>query len=200
MPDPITTQLINTAWNDIEDAVTSGLAIAAPYRVPRPALETVAVVATEKINATNGRHASGQAPDAPPHVRVEPGDAFDIMHHYDLSYHELYAPDTEAIRSGPPRPANSNRTWRCESTKVGEVRSLPDRPSRTGPTLTAGDNAGAWCSARPSPTSGRDRPQRTVKVDIKSENGIQAMVYRVAGGPYARRPRGLSLSWTPLDH
>jgi hypothetical protein len=40
----------------------------------------------------------------------------------------------------------------------------------------------------------------TVKVDIKPENGIQALVFRIAGGPYVRRPAPLSLGWTPVAH
>ena len=207
MPDPITAQLINNAWKDIEDAVTSGLAMAGPYGVPCPALETVAVVATEKLSdVKNWRHA--QAPDAPPRVRVEksePGDAFDIMHHFDLSYHELYAPDTEAIKKWATRARQFELSLVLREYAVRAVR----RPFEAGELYRADPDG--WGQRRCvvfSSAGGGTIPdkweqadlERTVKVDIKPENGIHALVFRIAGGPYVRRPAGLSLSWTPVDH
>src|SRR5580700_8861223 len=103
MPDPITTQLINGVWDAINDAVTSGLAMTVPYDVPRPSLDTVAVVSAEKIKATGGWECI-EHPDAPTHipsahVRVEQsGAAFDVMHHYELGYHDLQAMDSDKIK------------------------------------------------------------------------------------------------------
>ena len=70
MPDSITAQLINAAWDDIQKAVPSGLTAAGPYGMLRPTLDTVAVVSTEKLSTDQTWHHL-QIPDAPPHVRVE---------------------------------------------------------------------------------------------------------------------------------
>ncbi|MGC2006684.1 hypothetical protein [Trebonia sp.] len=201
MPEPITTQLINDVWDTIKDAVTSGLDTAVPYAVPRPALDTVAIVSAEKIKATGGwqylKH-----PDAPPHVRVETsGDAFDIMHHYELGYHDLHAPDTDAIKQW----ATAARQFEL-NVALRYYAEQADRVSyRTVGELYHADPDG-WGQLRcvkfspaiPEEWEKADL-ERTVKVDFMVE-GIQALVYRIGGGPYVRRPADLSLSWTPLDH
>jgi hypothetical protein len=206
MPDPIAAQLINRAWKDIEDAVTSGLAMTAPYEGPRPALETVAVVSTEKLSDVT-KWSEAQIPDAPPHVRVEQSEsenAFDIMHHYDLSYHELHAPDTQAIEKWATRAREFElslalREYALRARHAYEARDL----YRADP-----DGWGQRRCVVFSSAGGETIPdtwemadlERMVKVDIKPENGIQALVFRIAGGPHVRRPAGLCLGWTPLDH
>jgi hypothetical protein len=42
--------------------------------------------------------------------------------------------------------------------------------------------------------------ENVVKVDIKPINGIQVLVFRLAGGPYVRRATDLALGWTPTAY
>ena len=207
MPDPIAAQLINSAWDDIKKAVTSGLAMEVPYQEPRPALETVVVVSDEKLSDVK-KWCTVQIPDAPRHVRVErsePGDTFDIMHHYDLSYHELHAPDTEAIEKW----AQAAREFELGLALREYARQAVRRSLKAGDLYQADPDG--WGPRRCvvfSSAGGATIPdkwekadlERTVKVDIKPENGIQALVFRIAGGPYVRRPADLCLGWTPVAH
>jgi hypothetical protein len=206
MPDPITAQLIDCAWADIEKAVTSGLAMEVPYKEPRPALKPVVVVdENEKISDVKKWYVV-PVPDALPHVRVEAsesGDTFDIMHHYDLSYHDLHAPDTKAIEK-----------WARKARKFElrlALRQYALRAARRSFKADDLDQAhpGGWGPRQwvvfssadretiPGRWPGADR-ECTFNVDVKPVDGIQAVVFRTAGGPYVRRPDDLSLGWTPV--
>lgn len=207
MPDPIAAQLINSAWDDIQKAVASGLAMAVPYGEPRPALETVVVVSAEKLSDVK-KWSTVPIPDAPPHVRVEKsasGDVFDIMHHHGLSYHDLRAPDTEAIEKWATAAREFELSLALREYALRAVR----RALKIGDLYQADPDG--WGQRRCvvfSSAGGETIPdrwekadlERTVKVDIKPENGIQAVVFRIAGGPYLRRPADLSLGWTPVAH
>lgn len=208
MPDPITKQLIDKVWDDVQSAVTSGLAMDVPYKTPPPALDTVTtVVANEKIGAT-GEWKYLEHPDSPGHVRVEQcGAAFDIMHHFDLSYHDLRSPNVEEIRK-----------WACAARRFelrltlryfaenGDKKSYPtaDELYHADP-----DGWGQLRCVRFNSGSRTDIPglweragmEPVVKVDFDPQVcGMQALVYRISGGPYVRRPGGLTLSWTPVTH
>jgi hypothetical protein len=207
MQEPITTQLLNGVWDTIKDAVASGLDTAVPYTVPRPALDTVAVVSTEKIKASGGWECI-EHPDAPtdiPSARVrleQSGDAFDIMHCYELGYHDLQAPNTDAIKkwATAARQFELNLALRyyedhakCVPYKtVGKLyQTYPDGWGQRRCVIFSPGIPDKW--------EGADL-DLAVEVDFKSKDGIQALVYRVGGGPYVRRPAPLSLGWTPLDH
>jgi len=220
MPDPITTQLINGVWDTINDAVTSGLAMTVPYDVPRPSLDTVAVVSAEKIKATGGWECI-EHPDAPTHipsahVRVEQsGDAFDVMHHYELGYHDLQALDSDKIKDDIKDKikdwATAARQFELDVTlryyaehAEHETYNAVDKLSCTNPD---GWGQRRWVvfspatgrTAIPAEWEGADL-EHVVKVGPTPVDGIQALVYRIGGGPYVRRPADLSLGWTPLDH
>jgi hypothetical protein len=201
MQEPITTQLIGGVWDTIKDAVVSGLDTAVPYTAPRPALDTVAIVSAEKIKATDGWECI-KHPDAPPHARVEKsGDAFDIMHHYELGYHDLQAPNTDDIKKWATAARQfelnvalryyAEHAWRDSYRAVGELYHADP------------DGWGQCRCVKFSPAIPDDWKrtdlERVVKVDFVFE-GIQALVFRVGGGPYVRRPAPLSLGWAPLDH
>jgi hypothetical protein len=205
MPDPITNQLINSVWSGIEDAVTSGLAMAVDYGTPRPALDTVAVVSTEKLSGDQQwKHA--HIDYAPPHVRVERSEAaFDIMHHFDLSYHDLRSPDTEAIEKW----ATAARQFEL-TLALHYYAEHASRHSYTANDLFRAD-PGGWGQRRcvsfrvGGRTTVPDRWERAdldrvVKVDDEPVDGIEALLFRIAGGPYVRRPADLSLGWTPTTH
>ena len=205
MPEPITTQLINDVWGAITGAVTSGLDTAVPYAVPRPALGTVAIVSEEKIKAAGGWECI-KHPDAPTHipsarVRVEQSrDAFDIMHRYELGYHDLRAPNTDDIKKWATAARQfelnvalryyAEHAWRDSYRTIGELYHAD--PDGWGQRRCV-----KFSPAIPDDWQGTD-VERVVKVDFVAE-GIQALVYRIGGGPYVRRPADLSLGWTPLD-
>jgi hypothetical protein len=203
MPDPITNQLINNVWDAIQDAVTDGLAMTVPYGVPRPALDTVAVVSIENLsNVMNWDPA--EIPDAPAQVRVEQsGDAFDIMHHFDLSYHDLRSPDTDAIKQW----ATSARQFELSLALHSYAQHAARLPCTAGQLDEA--NLGGWGQLRCVVLGSagwatiaekweKADLERTVKLDAEPVNGVQALVFRTAGGPYVRRPADLSLGWTPV--
>jgi hypothetical protein len=205
VPDPITAQLINNAWDDIHAAVTSGLAMAVPYGVPRPALDTVAVVSAEKLSdVTDWRYV--RLPDAPPHVRVEKsGDVFDIMHHYDLNYHQLHSPDTDAIKqwATAARQFELSLATRHYAQHAARLSFTADQLYQADPDGWGQRRCVIFSSAGRGTIPDRwDRAdlERTVKVDVEPVDEIQAVVFRIAGGPYVRRPADLSLGWTPVDH
>jgi hypothetical protein len=205
MPDPITAQLIDKAWDDIKEAIDEGLAMPNPYGVPRPVLDTVAVVSTEKPSETKDWHHI-QIPDAPAHVRVEEsGNVIDIMHHYSLSYHELHAPDKEAIKEWATRA----RQFELSVTLRRFVQNAARHAYMTN-YLHQADPDG-WGQRRfvvfgsaaraviPDRWAKADR-ENTVRIDHKPIDRIQVMIFRIAGGPYVRRPADLSLGWTPAAH
>jgi hypothetical protein len=202
MPYPITNQLIDSVWSDIQDAVTSGLSMAVPFATPGPALDTVVVVSTEKLNAT-GDWRSVEVDYPPPNVRVEQsGEAFDIMHRFDLSYHDLRSPDKDAIK----RWATAARRFEL-SLALRYYAKHASRHTYSVDQLFHADPDG-WGQRRCVSFNSAGRTtipekweyadlDRLVKVDVKPVDGIRAVVFRIAGGPYVRRPADLSLSWTP---
>jgi hypothetical protein len=203
MPDPITNQLVDNVWGDIQTAVTSGLAPAVPYAAPAPVLDTVAVVvSTEKLSAA--RDWTSVEIDYPPEgVRVEQsGNAFDIMHRFELGYHDLLAPDKDAVKQ-----------WATDARQFElslALRYYAGQASRHGYTvdqLYQADPDG-WGQRRCVEFASAGRTtlpdkwekadlERLVKTGVKAVDGIRAVVFRIAGGPYVRRPADLSLSWTP---
>jgi hypothetical protein len=202
---PITAQLIDDAWDDIKAAVARGLDMPNPYGVPHPTLATVAVVAEEKPGqADKWEHA--KIPDAPDHVRVEEsGNVVDIMHHYGLSYHDLHAPDMEAIQEW----ATGARRFELSLT-LHRYAENAARHTYMANYLHQADPDG-WGQRRfvVFGSAGRAAiPERwdkaelenVVKVDIKPVNGIQVLVFRLAGGPYVRRATDLALGWTPTAY
>jgi hypothetical protein len=205
MPDPITNQLINSVWSDIQDAVTSGLAMEVEYGRPRPALDTVVVVSTEKLGGDQQwKHVPLDY--APPHVRVEQsGAAFDIMHHFDLSYHDLPAPDKIAIKDWAAaarqfelnlalhyyaehtvcHPYTASQLFRADPGGWGQRRCVSFRAGGRTTIPDKWDRADLDC---------------VVKIDDQPVDGMEGLLFRIAGGPYVRRPADLSLGWTPALH
>jgi hypothetical protein len=202
MPEPITAQLISNAWDDIKDAVAKGLAMPNPYGVPRPVLDTVAVVSKEKPSETKDWHHI-QIPDAPDHVRVEEsGNVIDIMHHYSLSYHELQAPDKKAIQEWATRARQFELSVMlrryvqnaARHTYMANYLHQADPDGWGQRRFVVFGSAGR--AAIPDRWDKADL-ENTVRVEDKPIDGIQVLVFRIAGGPYVRRPADLSLGWTP---
>jgi hypothetical protein len=205
MPDPITAELINSAWDDIKAAVAEGLAMPNPYGVPRPTLCTVAVVSCEKPSkAESWQHV--QVPDAPAHVRVEQsGNVVDIMHHYNLSYHNLRSPDMEAIQewATKARQFELSLTLRRYAEHAAPHTYMANYLHQADPDGWGQRRFVAFGSAGRAAIPERwDKAEleNMVKVDLKPINGIQVMVFRIAGGPYVRREADLALGWTPTAY
>jgi len=210
MPDSITSQLINGAWDSIKKAVDDGLSLAVPYDVPAPSLDTVAVVTKEQVSDVKPADwHDTQLPDVPAEIQAQvqveqSGDAFYIVHHLDLSYHALRSPDTDAVKK-----------WAAAARQFELLLMLQfyaqraERRSGTPDSLSRHSYPDGWgqrrCVVLKSGRRaiildrwrGTDMEPAAVKVDVAAVQGIDALVYRVAGGPYVRRPADLSLGWTP---
>ena len=210
LPDPITNQLVNSMWGAIQDAVTSGLAMEVAYGTPSPSLDSVAAVTTEKLSEIKPAdwHAV-QVPDAPADVwaRVhieQSGNAFDIIHHYDLSYHELRSPDTDAIKKWATGArqfelvlmlryyAQQAARESCPASQLSEV-AQPDGWGQRRCVVFKSASRGAIIDR----CKGTDMESAVVNVEAQPVNGIDALVFRLSGGPYVRRPVDLALAWTP---
>jgi hypothetical protein len=127
------------------------------------------------------------------------------MHHYDLSYHELHAPDKEEIQKWATRA----RQFELSVTLRRYVQNAA-RHTYMANYLHQADPDGwgqrrfvvfgsAGRAAIPDRWDKADL-ENTVRLDDKPINGIQVIVFRIAGGPYVRRPNDLSLGWTPGAH
>ena len=202
MPDSITAQLVNSAWDTIEEAVTSGLAMAVPYAEPRPALDTTFVVSAEKLSETNDWRWA-RIPNAPPHVRVEEsGDAVDIMHHYCLNYHDLRSPDTDSIKEWAAKARRFELAlalWRYTERATRRRYAAADL-CRADPDGWGERRCVVFNSDGRAPIPDRwDQTdlERTVKIDAEPMDGLQGLVFRIGGGPYIRRPADLTLGWAP---
>jgi len=211
MQEPITAQLINDAWDDIKAAVAEGLAMPNPYRVPHPTLATVAVVSDEKPDLSAAGQAGtwqhAQIPDAPDHVRVEEsGNVVDIMHHYGLSYHDLHSPDMGAIQEWATRARQFelSLTLRRFAENAARHTYMANYLHQADPDGWGQRRFVVFGSAGRTAIPERwDKAEleNVVKVDIKPINGIQVLVFRLAGGPYVRRrATDLALGWTPTAY
>jgi hypothetical protein len=211
MPDPITNQLVNGMWSTIQTAVSSGLAMEVPYELPSPALDNVAFVnTTEKLSDTQPADwHTVQIPDVPAEisaqVRVQTaGDAFDIIHRYDLSYHELRAPNSDAIKNWAMRA----RQFELSLMLYYYAQQAETQPCTPGQ-LTKQFPPKGWglrrCVVFQSASraiildrwKGSEMESAAVKVDAVPVNGVHALIFWMSGGPYVRRPADLSLRWTP---
>lgn len=202
-PESITTQLINNVWDAINDAATSGLAMAVPYEVPRPALDTVAVVSEEKLSDL-AKWGSAAISYAPAQARVEQsGEAFDIMHRFNLSYHDLRSPDTEAIEkwARDARQFELNLAlhyYAQHAARYSGTAGNLDQASLDGWGRLRCVALSSACRTTIAEKWEKADLERMVDADAKPVEGLQALIFRIAGGPYVRRPAGLSLGWTPV--
>jgi hypothetical protein len=210
VPDPFVNQLVSSVWSAVKYAVTSGLAMEVAFGTPSPGLDSVASVTTEEMTETKPAdwHAV-HSPDAPAEVRArvhveQAGNVFDVIHHYDLSYHELRAPDTGAIK----RWAAGARQFELMLMLRHYARQAAREPCPAGRLSEAAQPDG-WgqrrCVVFKSASQGAiidrcrgtDMESAVVNVDARPVNGIDALIFRLAGGPYVRRPADLALAWTP---
>ena len=206
-PDPLTSQLTATAWKDIESAVQSGLAWPVQYGPPHPALADVLVVSREPTTAVEDWASDSSEKIGNGECRVrECNQVSDFMYRYPVSYDELSSPAAEKIKDWATSVREQELVYAL--TRFAAVATMVTlaKPEH----LFAIDPAGwgqrrciAFTSAASPPKTVPDRwpmaqLDRTVKLDQETpRKGIEAIVFRVAGGPYVRRPADLSLSWMP---
>ena len=207
MPDPLTTQLATDAWKAIDGAVRSGLAYPAPYGPPHPALADAVILSTQQtspVAAWGGSNVT-EVGNGPCRVR-ESDQVSDLMFRYPLSYEDLRSPSEEKIRNWASAVRERELTYAL--TRYADVATMccfarPDDLFRVDPGGWGQRRCVVFRSAASPPKTFPDNwphahLDRTVKLDIKTpRDGVDALVFRVAGGPYVRRPADFSLSWMP---
>jgi hypothetical protein len=201
MPDSLISQLVNNAWDEINQAVSVGLAFG-----NQKTLSDVITVLTKQLatmtweprvyeQAGAGRRCVRQSATAA---------AFDYRYRFPLSYDTLRSPDTDSIKD-----------W-AASVRGFELQHVLDRLAAAAQRhdFTPGNlhtaTVGGWGQLRcltftpvpgaiPVPDDlapmGWDGP---VKIDLASPRApIQALLFRVGSGPYVQRQADLTLGWIP---
>jgi hypothetical protein len=209
MPDPLTTHLISKIWDGIDKAVKSGLAWPVQDGPSHPALADVVIVNTEQINRVEKWDSDKSEEIRCGQCRIrECRQVSDFMYRFPLSYDDLNNLDKDQVKdwasavrekeltytlrlyadaAGAAHPYNLDDLFKVDPAGWGKRRCVVFR-SVANPPKTFPDN---WPSAD---------LDRTVKLDIIPRQGsIEALVFRIAGGPYVRRPADLSLGWMPAD-
>jgi hypothetical protein len=207
MQDPLTTQLIGSIWDDIGNAVRDGLAWLAPDGQPHPALAEALIVKDEQISKVDkwDSDSSEEGPYGQCRIR-ESGSVSDFMYRYTLSYDDLRALDKDKVKGWAAEVRKQELAYAMERYAAAAGGAHPYRPDQLFQV-----DPGGWgkrrcvvfsSSASPPktvPDSWRSADlDRTVKLDAVLQQGwIEALVFRIAGGPYVRRPADLSLGWMP---
>jgi hypothetical protein len=207
MQDPLTVQLICGIWADIDDAVKNGLAWLAPDGQPHPALAEALIVKDEQINKVDkwDSDSSEEGPYGQCRIR-ESGSVSDFMYRYTLSYDELRALTKDSVKGWAEAVRKQELTYAMEryAAAAGEARPYwPDQLFRVAPGGSGKRRCVVFSSSASPPKTVPDSWRsadldRTVKLDaVRQQGPIEALVFRIAGGPYVRRPADLSLGWMP---
>ena len=201
MPDSLISQLVNNAWEEISQAVSIGLAFG-----NRKTLSDVITVVSKQVAATTWQpRLYEQAGTGRRCVRESATTAaFDYRYRFPLSYDTLRSPHADSIQEW----AASARAFELQHVLGRLADAARRRDFTTGNLRTA--SADGWGQLRcltfseipgeiPVPDNlmslGGDVP---VKVDIPSPSPpIQALLFRLGGGPYLQRPADLTLGWMP---
>jgi hypothetical protein len=126
--------------------------------------------------------------------------AFDYQYRFPLSYDALRSPDTDCIR----RWAEGARRHELMHV-LGQLVDVAKRHHFVGsPSRATAATAGGWgelrclafCNAPGNLTAPDwDGP---IRLDFRSPGPpIQALLFRLGGGPYLQRPADLALGWLP---
>ena len=202
MPDSLITQLVNEAWDDIQKKVNDGLAFGA-----QKTLSDVVTVVTEKLPDTSWQqgcsfHAGGGC------VRVRQSATaaaiFDYMYRFQLGYDSLQSPDYDKIKAW----AASARQFELSDVleRLTAVATLYTCTTENLNTVAADGWGRLRCvmfTLAPGEIAVPDHPASVnwdgpVKITVKSPVAdIQALVFRIDGGPYVRRAADLTLGWLP---
>jgi hypothetical protein len=196
MPDSLVSQLVNSAWDKISEAVADGLASG-----KQPTLADVVSVVTRQLDATTwDLPVDRQADDCWRRFRRSTTmTAFDYQYRFLLSYDALRSPDTDRIRTW------AERARRFEFRHIlGELVDVARRNHFPVGTTPSRATVGGWGELRCLAFSNApgnltalewDGP---IRLNFRSPGApIQALLFRLGGGPYLQRPADLALGWLP---
>jgi hypothetical protein len=201
MPDSLISQLVNNAWDEISQAVSVGLAFG-----NRKALSDIITVSTKQVSATTWQFRMYEPADRGRRCvrRSATSAAFDYRYRFPLGYDELRILNGDSVQEW----AASVRAFELHHV-VGRLADAAGRRDFTAGNLRAAQPEG-WGQLRcltfnetpgevPVPDNlmslGWDGP---VKLDMPSPKPpIQALLFRLGGGPYLQRPADLTLGWMP---
>jgi hypothetical protein len=193
MPDSLVSQLVNSAWDKISEAVADGLA---PGQ--QQALADVVSVVTRPLDATTWDSPVEHTADGGCRVRQSATTmAFDYQYRLLLCYDQLRSPDTDRIRTW----AEDARGFELRHV-LGRLVEVAKRNHFAGP--PGGATAGGWgelrCLAFSNAPGNLTAPHwdGPVRLGFRSPGPpIQALLFRLGGGPYLQRPADLALGWLP---
>jgi hypothetical protein len=199
MPDPLTTQLVNGAWDGISQAVTEGLG-----RGSQKNLSDVVPVDQKTLTVSGWQDSRAESlGGGTSQVRSLVGSpsTLDFLHRFHLDYDALRTPPLSGIKAW----AAAARL--LELKRVVEHLVMAATPQRCRPADLRTLPLDGWGQPRcvsftPVPGAvaipslsplGWDGP---VSIDLPSPRAdLQLLVFRVGGGPYVQRPADLALSW-----
>lgn len=207
MPDSLTTQLINAAWDDINGAVTDGIA-----RGGLRNLSDIMPIDQGKLTVTQWQYSDSlRLGGGTSRVRTATGSpaTMDFLHRYHLDYDTLRAPLADALK-------DQIKAWSAAARllELGRVvEHLVSVSTRLGcgPAYLGSVAVGGWGRPRclsftPAPGAltwprlpsfGWEGPLSIDMPPPQRASYLRGLVFRVGGGPYVRRPADLTLSWVP---
>ena len=196
MPDSLVSQLVNSAWDKISEVVADGLASG-----KQQTLADVVSVVTRQLDATTWHPpVDRQADGGWRRIRISTTmTAFDYQYRLPLSYDELRSPDTDRIKTW----AEGARRFELMHV-LGHLVEVAKRHHFVGTPSRA--TADGWGELRCLAFS--DAPcnltalhwDGPIRLDFRSPGPpIQALLFRLGGGPYLQRPADLALGWLPDD-
>jgi hypothetical protein len=195
MPDSLVSQLVNSAWDKISEAVADGLA---PVKQQTLA-DVVSVVTRQLDDMTWGPPVVRQAGGGWRRLRTSTTmTAFDYQYRLPLSDDALRSPDTDRIRTW----AEAARGFELMHV-LGQLVDVATRHHYSAGTLSRA-TADGWgelrCLAFSDAPGNLTAPNwdGPIRLDFRSPGPpIQALLFRLGGGPYLQRPADLALGWLP---
>ena len=202
MPDSLVAQLVSSVWDDFTSAVNEGLAL-------KTSLADVIPVVAKKLTDTTW---SDSLADADPGrgeslVRrsASPVTAFDCLHRYHLDHDTLRSPHLDDLKAWAAAVRKFELTYvvkhlataaaQHSCTADGESLSAV-QPQGWGQLRCVTFTPGPGAIPVPGNLPSVDW-EGPIKVDMQSADlyGVQALVFRLGGGPYIKRPADLALGW-----
>jgi hypothetical protein len=201
MPDSLIVQFLNNAWDDLQKEVRDGLASGKQKTLP-----DILTIVTEKLPDTTWQQ--GKDSDVGGgRVRVRQSATaaiFDYMYRFHLNYDNLQSPDPDMIKTWAALARHFELSHALKY--LATVATPGDYSVQNLNTVTAGGWGQLRCvvfTLASGPIPVPDHPASVdwdgpIKVDVDPPKAdIQALVFRIGGGPYVRRPADLTLGWLP---